>query len=343
MFGLERTLGARLVTYAGDLVREIMGKLKLTVNEKKTRRKGNFSGRARMAQAPPFIFLSHSGADTEAARELKRLLLASPDAKKAGLKVWFDKDDLTPGTPWSAQLAHAIQSEATAFLVYVGSSGVMNWVDAEVELAVSRTTTGKPKPLLFIPVLAAEGRGADALPPFAKRYQGVHDPLGNSDELAKLLKAVLDLDSKTTPILIDEPFVGLRAMREEEADRFFGRKAEIAALVEKFGKHRVVAIVADSGTGKSSLARAGFAPAFRGGALIDPAGEALCLRPQPMPSPLGQGRGDAGGPRRTRADRRAANRQPSGPSRRDGGRAGRDPGAAIDEPARGRGRRLSRP
>ena len=52
MFGLERTLGARLVTYADDLVilcrrgkaeaalqslREIMGKLKPTVNEEKTR------------------------------------------------------------------------------------------------------------------------------------------------------------------------------------------------------------------------------------------------------------------------------------------------------------------
>src|ERR1700674_3876199 len=52
MFGLERTLGARLVTYADDLVilcrrgkaaaalqslREIMGKLKLTVSEEKTR------------------------------------------------------------------------------------------------------------------------------------------------------------------------------------------------------------------------------------------------------------------------------------------------------------------
>ena len=52
MFGLERTFGARLVTYADDLVilcrrgkaeaalqslREIMGKLKLTVNEEKTR------------------------------------------------------------------------------------------------------------------------------------------------------------------------------------------------------------------------------------------------------------------------------------------------------------------
>ena len=60
---------------------------------------------------------------------------------------------------------------------------------------------------------------------------------------------------------------------KRSSDRFFGRKAEIAELTEKFRKHRVVAVVADSGTGKSSLARAGFAPAFRGGALIDPVRE----------------------------------------------------------------------
>jgi ABC-type dipeptide/oligopeptide/nickel transport system ATPase subunit len=68
----------------------------------------------------------------------------------------------------------------------------------------------------------------------------------------------------------DEPFVRLRSMRKEESDRFFGRSAEIAELVERFRRHRIVAIVADSGTGKSSLARAGFIRAFRGGALIDP-------------------------------------------------------------------------
>ena len=45
----------------------------------------------------PLVFLSHSGADTEAARELKRRLMNAPDVKAAGLMVWFDKDDLRPG------------------------------------------------------------------------------------------------------------------------------------------------------------------------------------------------------------------------------------------------------
>ncbi len=217
----------------------------------------------------PFIFLSHSGADTGAARELKRRLENSPDARAAGLKVWFDKDDLRPGTPWSAQIAEAIQKNATAFVVYVGSGGVMNWVESEVDLALSRATTDKQNPLLFIPVLATTGAGSSALPPFAKRYQGVRDPLIEGEEFAKLIKAVLNADWDKPVKLIDEPFVGLRSMREEEADRFFGRDAEVKDLIEKFRRRRIVAIVADSGTGKSSLAEAGFAPAFRGGALAD--------------------------------------------------------------------------
>ena len=32
---------------------------------------------------PPLVFLSHSGADTEAARALKRRLMDAPDAKAA--------------------------------------------------------------------------------------------------------------------------------------------------------------------------------------------------------------------------------------------------------------------
>src|SRR5262245_32804371 len=43
--------------------------------------------------ASPCLFLSHSGADTDAARELKRRLLDSPDARATGLRVWLDKDD----------------------------------------------------------------------------------------------------------------------------------------------------------------------------------------------------------------------------------------------------------
>ncbi len=215
-----------------------------------------------VAQSSPVIFLSHSGVDTEAARELKRRLENAPDARAAGLKVWFDKDDLRPGTSWSAQIAKAIQNEATAFVVYVGSGGVMNWVEAEVDLALSRATTDKQNPLLFIPALAAESEGSSALPPFAKRYQGVRDPLGDGDELGKLLKAVLDADWDNADRSSTSPSSGSGRCARRKSDRFFGRKAEIDELVEKFRKHRIVAIVADSGHGKIVAGEGGLRARF---------------------------------------------------------------------------------
>jgi hypothetical protein len=73
---------------------------------------------ARMDQPSRFIFLSHSGADSDAARELKRRLLESPDARAAGLKVWFDEGDLRPSGRLPPQVETAIQSEGTNFVVW---------------------------------------------------------------------------------------------------------------------------------------------------------------------------------------------------------------------------------
>jgi hypothetical protein len=213
----------------------------------------------------PILFLSHSGADVEAARALKKRIEDSPAAKEAGLTVRFDKDDLKAGKSWQAQLAATIEKEADAFAVPLGAKGVVNWVEAEVEVALSRATTAA---FPFIPIIAKESQGSNALPAFARRYQGVLDPLNDSGELAKLIKAATGGWDREV-ILTDEPFVGLRAMDESWANRFFGREGEVRELVEKFKKHRLIAIVADSGAGKSSLAQAGFIPAFRGGALAD--------------------------------------------------------------------------
>jgi hypothetical protein len=213
----------------------------------------------------PILFLSHSGADTEAARALKKRIEDTPAAKEAGLKVWFDKDDLKAGKSWQAQLAATIEKEADAFAVLLGARGIVNWVEAEVEVALSRATLSS---FPFIPIIAKESQGSNALPAFARRYQGILDPLNDSGELAKLTKAATGYWDREV-ILTDEPFVGLRAMDESWSNRFFGRKAEVRALVDKFKKHRLVAIVADSGAGKSSLAQAGLVPAFRGGALAD--------------------------------------------------------------------------
>ncbi|MBY5163475.1 BTAD domain-containing putative transcriptional regulator [Salsipaludibacter albus] len=65
------------------------------------------------------------------------------------------------------------------------------------------------------------------------------------------------------------PYVGLRSFTTAEADRFFGRDAEVQALVDRLARHGIVAVVGPSGVGKSSLVRAGLLPALDRGAIPD--------------------------------------------------------------------------
>ena len=70
---------------------------------------------------------------------------------------------------------------------------------------------------------------------------------------------------------LENPYKGLRAFNEADAADFFGRDTLIQALltrmVEETDLSRFLAIVGPSGSGKSSVARAGLMPALRKGGL----------------------------------------------------------------------------
>ncbi|MCB9755837.1 MAG: ATP-binding protein [Myxococcales bacterium] len=59
------------------------------------------------------------------------------------------------------------------------------------------------------------------------------------------------------------PYPGLRAYEEYDAPRFFGREALVRALLERLERHRFIAVIGPSGSGKSSLVRAGLIPDWR--------------------------------------------------------------------------------
>ena len=58
------------------------------------------------------------------------------------------------------------------------------------------------------------------------------------------------------------PFKGLRFFEEKDADRFFGREALTAKLINKLRDDRFLAVIGPSGSGKSSLVLAGVIPAL---------------------------------------------------------------------------------
>ena len=59
------------------------------------------------------------------------------------------------------------------------------------------------------------------------------------------------------------PYKGLRAFAEADAGDFFGREAATARLQQAMASSRFVAVVGPSGSGKSSLVRAGLVPSLR--------------------------------------------------------------------------------
>jgi WD40 repeat protein len=59
------------------------------------------------------------------------------------------------------------------------------------------------------------------------------------------------------------PFRGLLPWSERDADRFYGREAEVAEAVERLRQQPVLSLVGPSGAGKSSFALAGLVPRLR--------------------------------------------------------------------------------
>ncbi|MBO3751789.1 WD40 repeat domain-containing protein [Streptosporangiaceae bacterium NEAU-GS5] len=73
------------------------------------------------------------------------------------------------------------------------------------------------------------------------------------------------------------PYQGLKAYGGDDAGRFFGRRRMVEQLLEMLRDRRFVAVFGGSGSGKSSLLRAGLMPAFDAGPAVAvvPGGEPL--------------------------------------------------------------------
>ncbi len=88
------------------------------------------------------------------------------------------------------------------------------------------------------------------------------------DRLRTVVEAVLADVTGGRSKPFGNPYVGLRAFDLGDADRFFGRDDVVAQLVERVqapGANRLTVVVGGSGTGKSSVVRAGVVPALPDG------------------------------------------------------------------------------
>ena len=225
------------------------------------------------------VFLSHNSADKPAVEEIGRRL------KEDGLESWFDKWHLIPGEPWQPAIEQALSDSATV-AVFVGPSGFGPWQNEEMRAALARRISQSDGQFRVIPVLLPGGTREERtrLPTFlvAATWVEFRKSIDEQDSYHRLKAGIQGQAPGVEASAKYEgqcPYRGLQAFQPEHAQFFFGREARIEWLLNALRpastadaadtrhENRFLGIIGASGSGKSSLARAGLIPALRRGRL----------------------------------------------------------------------------
>ncbi|HVE87855.1 MAG TPA: TIR domain-containing protein, partial [Myxococcales bacterium] len=219
----------------------------------------------------PAFFLSHSSADEQSVTSIARQL------EKQGIPTWLSAWKLSPGDVWQDKLSQALR-ESSGCIVFLGPGGAAPWHTEEVRFALDRAV--KDASYRLVPVLlpGARRERLSDLPGFliSRQWVEFRASLDEPDTLYRLACGCRGVAPVDDPALhpdvglttADNPYRGLRLFDVEHDKLFFGRGLLTQELVRKLGSgNRFVSIAGASGSGKSSLARAGLLASLRDGAL----------------------------------------------------------------------------
>jgi hypothetical protein len=209
----------------------------------------------------PDVFFSYSNRDQRDVEAIARALV------EQGITVYLDRWYLQPGQPWPRLLEQAL-SESRSVAVFVGREGLGAWQQREVALALDIQTRDASR--LVIPVLLPRAEpplGFLSLNTWIDLRHGTKD----ARAVARMVAAIRHMPAY--PVDDDErsaldrkavsPYRGLRQFREEDAPLFFGRDVFVRTLADAVERQSVVAVVGQSGSGKSSVVMAGLVPLLR--------------------------------------------------------------------------------
>jgi hypothetical protein len=203
------------------------------------------------------IFISHSSSDAEAAESLRRVLVDD------GHRVFLDIDPeegIAAGAKWEQTLYARLRACRAVVFLCTPSSLESMWCFAELTNARS---LAKP----IFPALSAPCDLAGS--PFAILGDAQAVDLSTDHGRSRLRDALRALDGRFTWDGERPPYPGLRAFQEDDAALMFGRDADVQGGLDQLnglrrrGGARLMLVLGASGSGKSSLVRAGLIPHLR--------------------------------------------------------------------------------
>lgn len=211
------------------------------------------------------VFLSYAGSDRQAVAQIAERLL------ELRIEPWWDHWSLSPGGLWQDEIVEGLYaSEACA--VIIGPGGLANWSRREVDVALDRAASDRSF-RVFIVLLpgAPELSRRDLAFLRTRSWVDLHGGVADRDGIENLVCAITgtprNREGSVTPPGAC-PYRGLERFDEEHAEFFFGRDDDTAMVTEKLKASRFLAVLGPSGSGKSSLLRAGLVPAVRRGRLV---------------------------------------------------------------------------
>jgi AAA ATPase domain len=107
------------------------------------------------------------------------------------------------------------------------------------------------------------------------------------DEFLDQWRAVRDYAASDADLIV-QPFPGLRSFWQTESDLFFGRERQIDDLLQGLKNRKVTFVLGGSGSGKSSLVRAGVMPRLITASVLPPAGAWYGVEFRPGEAPSSQ-------------------------------------------------------
>lgn len=202
------------------------------------------------------LFLSYNSHNREKVLRVKSYL------ERLGIPLFFDQQSLMAGRNWPQALEKGLK-DSFAVAVFVGSE-FGRWQLPEIGFALDRQAHEPQFPV--IPVLLD---GADTSRSFLFLNTWVDlrgEAIGDAQALQQLVDALSGLKTGSQVSFIDvNPYRGLKFFDEADAPFFFGRETFVNDLVQRLTEQckNFVAVIGPSGSGKSSVVRAGLIPQLR--------------------------------------------------------------------------------